>query len=147
MDPLSPLILPATYHPDFSEGDWDDEIESHWERQLLTDQLLAGEIPLDILLDCLGKSALFQLLEGWRWRSIESLRAVLLAGAQGQVADFRGVTPAWVAAANGHVGALELLRDAKVDLGAPDKDGCTPACIAAEKGQIGRASCRDRVYA
>ena len=54
LDPLSPLILPATYHPDFSEGDWDDEIDRHWERQVLVDQLLAGEIPLEILLDCLG---------------------------------------------------------------------------------------------
>lgn len=54
MDPLSPLILPAVYCPDFSEGDWGNEIDRHWERQVLTDKLLAGEIPLEILLDCLG---------------------------------------------------------------------------------------------
>lgn len=53
LDPLAPLILPAERSPDFSDQDWANEIEQHWERQLLTDKLLSGEIPADILLDCL----------------------------------------------------------------------------------------------
>lgn len=54
LDPLSPLILPAEHQIDFSSGDWEREIKQHWERQVLTDALLYGEIPLDILLDCLN---------------------------------------------------------------------------------------------
>ena len=54
LDPLCPLILPAERSLDFSDQDWEAEIDRHWERQILTDALLSGEIPLDVLLDCLN---------------------------------------------------------------------------------------------
>jgi hypothetical protein len=40
LDPLSPLILPAERHLDFSDQDWSKEIDQHGERQVLTDALL-----------------------------------------------------------------------------------------------------------
>ena len=41
-----------------------------------------------------------------------------------------------MAAQYGHVDVLALLRDAKVNLETPDKDGFTPAFIAAVKGHL-----------
>ena len=47
------------------------------------------------------------------------------------------MTPAYATARNGHVGTFELLRDAKVNLETPDKNGQTPAFGAACRGNVG----------
>jgi ankyrin repeat protein len=43
-------------------------------------------------------------------------------------------SPAYRAAMEGQVGALELLRDAGADLAAPNTNGTTPAFAAAQDG-------------
>jgi hypothetical protein len=48
-----------------------------------------------------------------------------------------GKTPALMAAENGHVGVLQLFRDAKVNLETPNNDGFTPAFVAAQNGHVG----------
>ena len=47
-----------------------------------------------------------------------------------------GTTPAFIAAAQGHVSVLQLLHDAKTNLSTSDKDGATPAFIAAHQGHV-----------
>lgn len=54
MDILAPLSTFLMEDPDHDQGDTMAEIAALWERQTLVDALMAGEIPLDSLLDCLS---------------------------------------------------------------------------------------------
>jgi hypothetical protein len=47
-----------------------------------------------------------------------------------------GWTPAWCAAANGRVEALEALFKLGADVNLQDKNGWTPVCVAAERGHV-----------
>ena len=49
-------------------------------------------------------------------------------------ADYCNVTPAYMAAENGHIECLRLLKKVGCDLGQADNDGVTPAHRAAEGG-------------
>ncbi|CAE7286874.1 ANKK1, partial [Symbiodinium sp. KB8] len=58
------------------------------------------------------------------------------AKADPAAADEEGVTPASLAAENGHAGVLRLLQEAGADLAAVAKDGTTPAHAAAFAGHL-----------
>lgn len=51
---LLPLSTIERWEPDYNQSDIDTEIAHLFERQRMVDQLMAGEIPLDELLDCLN---------------------------------------------------------------------------------------------
>jgi len=54
MDLLVPLSTALIEHVDHNDSDTMTEIAALWERQNLVDQLLANEIPVSTLLDCLS---------------------------------------------------------------------------------------------
>ncbi len=53
-----------------------------------------------------------------------------------RILRLRKIQPTHVAAQNGHVDVLKLLRNAEVNLETPDKDGCTPAIMAAKNDHL-----------
>ena len=57
-------------------------------------------------------------------------------GADLDISNNDGATPAYVAACNGHGNTLMLLHELGADLDQQNKNGATPAYIAAQKGQL-----------
>ena len=47
-----------------------------------------------------------------------------------------GATPAFIAAQNGHIDVLRVLKELGANLDTPMNDGATPAFIAAQNGHI-----------
>lgn len=47
---LEPLAVSAIYLPDFSNDDWERQLEAMWLVNCMASKVLAGEIPVDDLL-------------------------------------------------------------------------------------------------
>ena len=54
VDPTLPLMTVFRENPDFNQSDSEQEMALLFERQRLIDQVVAGTIPIEELLDCLG---------------------------------------------------------------------------------------------
>ena len=62
------------------------------------------------------------------------ITALIQVGADLNLANKNGATPAFIAAQNGHVEVIKALHEAGADLNQALNDGATPAYIAAENG-------------
>ena len=58
-----------------------------------------------------------------------------------------GLTPLYLTSRQGHVDVARMLVERGADASVQDKDGSTPLHLALSHSQIGRASCRERVFA
>ena len=54
VDPTLPLMTVFRENPDFNQADSEREMALLFERQRMIDQVVAGTIPVDELLDCLN---------------------------------------------------------------------------------------------
>jgi ankyrin repeat protein len=67
---------------------------------------------------------------------MDVIRALAKHGADLNTPTNNGITPAYVAAQNGHVNVIRALAEHGADLNTPTNHGATPAYVAAHKGQV-----------
>ena len=63
------------------------------------------------------------------------VKRLIEAGADVNIADKDGPTPAFIASQHGHTEALKLLIDAGADVSLPNKWGWTPAFLASKENR------------